>query len=42
MQQPAPQLNSRFDFPRHKRTLLLASMASVPFGFELNRVLKVF
>ena len=42
MQQPTSQLNSRFDFPRHKRTLLLASLSSVPFGLELNRVLMVF
>jgi hypothetical protein len=32
----------KFWFLRHARTLLLASLASVPFGFELNRFLKVF
>jgi hypothetical protein len=41
MQQPTPQLNSSFD-SRAMRVLLLTSLASVPFGFELNRVFKVF
>jgi hypothetical protein len=35
IQQPTPQLNSSFD-SRATRVLLLASLASKPFGFELN------